>query len=67
MTEEKTILLTQEAYDKLKEELTWREGSTAMRSPSASRPHAPKAICPRTAAIRPHARSRARTRVVSTS
>ena len=26
MTEEKTILLTQEAYDKLKEELTWREG-----------------------------------------
>lgn len=26
MTEEKTILLTQKAYDKLKEELTWREG-----------------------------------------
>lgn len=26
MTEEKTILLTQEAYDKLKEELAWREG-----------------------------------------
>lgn len=26
MTEEKTILLTQEAYDKLKEELTYREG-----------------------------------------
>ena len=26
MTEEKTILLTQEAYDKLKEGLTWREG-----------------------------------------
>ena len=26
MTEEKTILLTQETYDKLKEELTWREG-----------------------------------------
>ena len=26
MTEEKTILLTQEAYDKLKAELTWREG-----------------------------------------
>lgn len=26
MSEEKTILLTQEAYDKLKEELEWREG-----------------------------------------
>ena len=26
MAEEKTILLTQEAYDKMKEELAWREG-----------------------------------------
>ena len=26
MAEEKTILLTQEAYDKLKQELAWREG-----------------------------------------
>ena len=26
MAEEKTLLLTQEAYDKMKEELAWREG-----------------------------------------
>ena len=28
MAEEKTILLTQEAYDKMKEELAWREGES---------------------------------------
>ena len=28
MAEEKTILLTQEAYDKMKEELAWREGAS---------------------------------------
>ena len=43
MAEEKTLLLTQEAYDKMKEELAWREGEyrdeILSKVASKSRPH----------------------------
>lgn len=42
--EDQVFLLTQEAYDKMQEELKWREGSTAMRSSPRSPPRVPKAI-----------------------
>ena len=44
MAEEKTILLTQEAYDKMKEELPWREASTVTRFCPRSPRRVPKAI-----------------------
>ena len=44
MAEEKTILLTQEAYDKMKEELAWREGEYRDEILSKSPRRVPKAI-----------------------
>ena len=58
MAEDKVYLLTQEAYNKMKEELAHREGE--LREEIAH-------ICPRMAVIRPPARRRARTKAVSPS
>ena len=44
MAEEKTILLTQEAYDKMKEELAWREGEYRDEICPRSPRRVPKAI-----------------------
>ena len=44
MAEEKTLLLTQEAYDKMKEELAWREGEYRDEILPRFPRHAPRAI-----------------------
>lgn len=67
MAEDKVYLLTQEAYNKMKEELAHREGE--LREEIAHKIAVARAegICPRMAVIRPPARRRARTKAVSPS
>ena len=67
MGEEKSVLLTQEAFDTLKDELAHRQGQYREEITKRIAQPAPRAICRRMAVTRPRARSRRRTRAASTS